>query len=175
MYGGAVLEMQWNTDAPKEPGWTFSTGFRSFNADWTFGPLDFRAGVYDFFAAAGAVQYLHDKKRQNLVNRGYATGGGGLQVSVLSPSYWKTHITPAPRVHGGIGVSFGRGRLRVPIDLRVQFAPRLDHYLGHAEVDGGAVQWRYYPGSSALAVNIGVQWWRDKRESPEAVDEVVQP
>ncbi len=170
-YGGAQVELQWNTDADKLPGWTFSTGFRSFGADWSFGPLDFSATVWDVHVSGGVVRYLHDRIRtrdpENLVVRGYAVGGGGLNVSIFRPTYWPTHISPAPRVYGGIGVMMGRGAIRVPMDLRVQFATRLDHYLGHAEVDGGAVEWRYFPGSAAIALTIGVQWWRPKREAGE--------
>jgi hypothetical protein len=86
----------------------------------------------------------------------FGSAGAGLQVTVMTPERWPTHVNPALHGYAAFGVH-SNGHVDVVVQARAALAARVDFYEGRANGPTPLV-WRYYPGSASFSVLAGLRF-----------------
>lgn len=152
---GIAVEIA-NTPAVLAPHqWLLMMGVRASNPRFDRPAFTFAPTAGELSVGAGLRAWFTPDEEPLL--DGYGVGFTGFQLAFVSATpFTRLALAPAATTGLGLGVAGRRGRIRPRIEGRAELAARWDHLEGRLEEPNGAMVFRWFPGSAAVSILVGL-------------------
>lgn len=152
--GGQGLGVAWLRDG-EDDHWFVEAGLRVDAPRYELPGFTFAPLTTSIRLDAGGLSWFDHGGPETPAIDGYGLFAAGLQVSILGAEPFTTAVAPAVHTAASLGVGARGGRVRPRLELRTDFALRVDHLAGRAERPTSAFTWTWWPGEAALSLVVG--------------------